>query len=87
MIEKTLTLKNAAGLHARPAGEFVAQATKFESAVTLKYNDQEVNAKSMLFVLSLAIPMGAEFTIVADGSDENEAIEVLAQLVEDGLGE
>lgn len=81
-MERTLKLTNESGMHARPAGIFVKAASQFASKVQIQVNDQSVNAKSIMNVLSLGLENGSEFTIVADGPDEAAAIESLANLVE-----
>lgn len=91
MFAKTTTLKNASGLHARPASEFVALAKLFESRVNLRNLDKAdavaINAKSIVRVLAEGIPTGTHLEISAEGADECEAVEKLIALVESGIGE
>lgn len=87
MIQKTLVIQNHTGLHARPAGAFVSTAVKFESEIHILFNGITANAKSMLNVLSLGIPMGQSFIITASGTDEEIAISTLTELVETSFGE
>ncbi len=87
MIQRSLTLCNRLGLHARAASKLVQCATRFESNVWLSFQGKRVNAKSIMGVLLLGAPVGSELTAEADGSDEEEAITALEQLVQDRFGE
>jgi phosphocarrier protein len=86
-MEKTVTIKNASGLHARPAGMFVKKASEFKSKVEIKAKDKVVNAKSIMGIMSLGLGQGDTVTIVADGNDAEDAINELVELVESGFGE
>lgn len=86
-MEKTVTIKNASGLHARPAGMFVKKASEFKSIVEIKAKDKVVNAKSIMGIMSLGLGQGDTVTIVADGNDAEDAINELVELVESGFGE
>ena len=87
MREVTLTIRNKVGLHARPAALFVRTAGKFKSKVSAVKDGREVNAKSILSVLTLGAEQGAVVTIRAEGEDEVEAVEALQELVENNFGE
>ena len=87
MQEVTLTIRNKVGLHARPAAIFVQTASKFKSKVSAVKDGREVNAKSILSVLTLGAEQGAVVTIRAEGEDEMEAVEALKELVENNFGE
>lgn len=87
MISRSVTINNSVGLHARPATFFVQKANCFKSSIWVEKEDCRVNAKSLLGVLSLGISKGTVITIIADGQDENEAVEALAALVESDFGE
>ena len=85
-----LEVVNASGLHARAAAAFVKAATGFRSTIHVRHVDREppgADAKSILGVLLQGVGRGARIEIQADGEDEDEAIETLGRLVEDGLGE
>jgi phosphotransferase system HPr (HPr) family protein len=85
-----LTVNHAVGLHARPAAQFVQTASKFEAEITVANKTKEsdpVSAKSILSVLTLGVHQGYEIEITADGSDEDDALKVLEQLVADNFGE
>jgi phosphocarrier protein len=78
-------VKNEEGLHARPAKTFVNEAKKFEADVRIQYNEKEINAKSILQLLSLGIGKGKELAILADGKDEEKAVQDLKNLIENDL--
>jgi|LSQX01.3.fsa_nt_gb phosphotransferase system HPr (HPr) family protein len=82
MIEKQVILRNASGLHARPAAEFVKIAQSFESDIKVIRGESEWNAKSILALLSGGISAGDEIAIRAEGADEAEAIDALLALLE-----
>ena len=86
-MERQVELTNGSGLHARPASVFVAEASKYQSQVFIEAKGKRVNAKSILGLLTLAIPKGVTMTIVTEGPDEDQALEALCNLVESGLGE
>ncbi len=85
MIIREVTIKNSVGLHARPATFFIQKANSFKSSISVEREDRRVNAKSLLGVLSLGIVNGMQITLVADGPDEEEAIEALTDLIENEL--
>lgn len=87
MVYKDVVVKNKVGLHARPATFFIQKANEFRSTIWVEKEERRVNAKSLLGVLSLGIIGGSNIRIVADGSDENEAVNALVALLESGLEE
>ncbi len=87
MIKREMTITNNIGLHARPATFFIQKANSFKSSIWIEKDDRKVNAKSLLGVLSLGIAKGMVVTLVADGQDENDALEGLVNLVQSGLAE
>lgn len=87
MQKREMTITNNIGLHARPATFFIQKANSFKSSIWIEKDDRKVNAKSLLGVLSLGIAKGMVVTLVADGQDENEALEGLIGLVQSGLAE
>ncbi|MDK2562996.1 HPr family phosphocarrier protein [Romboutsia sedimentorum] len=86
-MEKLITIKNASGLHARPAGMFVKKAAEFKSTVEVLAKGKTVNAKSIMGIMSLGLAKGDELTIVANGDDQEVAIAALVELVDGGFGE
>lgn len=90
MYTKQVTIHNPSGLHARPASEFVAAAAKFKSRITIRKDEEgarEVNAKSIVMILSQALVTGTTVRITANGEDETVAVDSLVALIEDGFGE
>ena len=87
MISRNITICNSVGLHARPATFFVQKANSFKSSIWVEKDDCRVNAKSLLGVLSLGITKGTEIKLIADGADENGAIDGLAELIDSEFGE
>ena len=87
MLMTGVTLTNQVGLHARPATFFIQKANEFKSSIWLERDERKVNAKSLLGVLSLGIVKGGEVTLIADGEDEEEAIEALLHLIATNFGE
>ncbi|MBU5467223.1 phosphocarrier protein HPr [Virgibacillus sp. MSJ-26] len=87
MKEQTFKITADTGVHARSATLLVNKAGQFESEVEMSYNDKTVNLKSIMGVMSLGIPKGAEIKITADGSDEEEAIKGIEEVIKEHLGE
>ena len=87
MYVKEVTVENQVGLHARPATFFIQKANEFKSSIWVEKEERRVNAKSLLGVLSLGIVGGTSIDIIADGSDEQEAVNSLVALVESGFAE
>lgn len=83
MLNKKLVVQNKTGLHARPASEFVKKASTFKSSVYIQFGEKNINAKSIVGLLSAGIGYGSELTLIVDGEDEKEAIEVLSLLIEE----
>ena len=87
MLQKTTTIINKLGLHARAAAKFVTQASLFESEIHLQRNNQNVNGKSIMGVMMLAAAKGSEIELIIDGADENQAMQSLLELIENRFGE
>lgn len=85
MYSKEVTVKNEVGLHARPATFFIQKANEFKSSIWVEKESRRVNAKSLLGVLSLGIVGGTDIKIIADGVDEQTAVEELVERVESGF--
>lgn len=82
MIEKKVILKNRLGLHARAASLLVNVARKFSSSIHILKDSEEVNAKSILGILTLSASKCSELIIKAEGEDEKEAIREIEELIE-----
>lgn len=87
MITKEITVQNQVGLHARPATFFIQRANEFKSAIWVEKEERRANAKSLLGVLSLGITGGTQIKIIADGQDEEVAVESLEKLIISGFAE
>lgn len=87
VIQKDVLVRNRLGIHARPAALIVRKAAGFQCDIRLRFGEDEVNAKSIMGVMTLAAGKGAELTIVADGKDEEEAVNAIYDLVSTGFGE
>ena len=82
-----LTIINKLGLHARAAAKLVNLASGFESDISIKRGEQEVNAKSIMGVMMLAAAKGTEIEVHADGKDADEAVSEISSLVQNRFGE
>ena len=87
MYTQEIVVKNEVGLHARPATYFIQKANEFKSGIWVEKEERRVNAKSLLGVLSLGIVGGTTIRIIADGADEQQAVEGLVKLVNSGFSE
>lgn len=81
-MEKTFTIKNEEGMHARPAGLFVKVANEFKSAVEIKANGMTKNGKSIMGLMSLGLSKDSEITLVTTGEDEAAAMDKLGTLID-----
>ncbi len=80
-IEKTITIKNKQGLHARPAALFVQIANKFNSDITITKGKTKVNGKSIMGIMMLEAGIGSKITIAAHGDDAQQAAHELETLL------
>ena len=87
MFVKDVAVQNQVGLHARPATFFIQKANEFKSSIWVEKEERRVNAKSLMGVLSLGIVGGTSIRIIADGADEQQAVEALVKLIESGFAE
>lgn len=81
MYIKEIIVQNQVGLHARPATFFIQKANEYKSTIWISREERKVNAKSLLGVLSLGITKNTAVTIVAEGVDEQEAVNGLVELI------
>ena len=87
MYEKKATIKKQVGLYARPATFFIQKANNFSSSIWIEKDERRVNAKSLLGVLSLGVAMGTSVTVMAEGSDEEIAVNSLVDLIASNFAE
>ncbi len=87
MFSKEVLVSNQVGLHARPATFFIQKANEFKSSIWVEKDERRVNAKSLLGVLSLGITRGVNINIVADGTDEEQAVMSLVELISSNFAE
>lgn len=83
MAQVTITVTDPSGIHARPATVLVNAAGQYTSDLKLEYNGNQVNLKSIMGVMSLAVPTGADVTIMAEGDDAEAAIAGIASVMKD----
>ena len=86
-VERDVEIVNRAGMHARPAAEFVKLAGRFRSEITVAKDGLSVNGKSIMGVLMLAAAQGSRLKVVAQGEDAEDAVRALEQLVSSGFDE
>ena len=86
MYVREVTVQNQVGLHARPATFFIQKANEFKASIWIE-KEERVNAKSLLGILSLGIVGGTDIKIIADGPDEQVAVNSLVELVESGFSD
>ena len=87
MAERTVTLVNQLGLHARAAAKFVDAASRYRCNIEIVRGDETVDGKSILGLLTLAAPRGSVLHLVATGFDDEEALNALTRLVAERFGE
>lgn len=87
MIQKKLKIINKLGLHARASAKFTQLASKFTSEVWITFNQNRVNAKSIMGVMMLAAGYGSVILLEINGDDEKECLIVLDQLIQNYFGE
>jgi len=87
MVELETTIRNRAGIHARPSAMIAQTAIKFSSRIFLEKNGNKINAKSIMGIITLAASFGSKIRITADGSDAVAAAEAIKALFESGFNE
>ncbi len=87
MVQQEFEIVNKLGLHARASALFVKTASKFQAEVKLARESVEVNGKSIMGIMMLAASKGTKIRLTIDGPDEQEAMQVIGDLIRDGFGE
>ena len=82
MTEQMVTIINRAGIHARPAAVLVNSIKDLKATIYLEKGTDRINAKSIMGILTLAATYGTELKVIAEGEDENEAVETIVRLFE-----
>ncbi len=85
--ETSVVISNRVGLHARPASLFVQTAAQFQAQIQVRHDDKTANAKSILGILKLGAGYGTPLNIRAEGTDAQEAIDALVELIDQKFGE
>jgi phosphocarrier protein len=80
MVEKTITIQNRAGIHARPAALLVQTTMHFKSTIYLEKETDRINGKSIMGIITLGAAYGTEIKIIAEGEDEQQAVDALEKL-------
>ncbi len=87
MVAKTIDIKNRAGLHARPAALIVKKANEYDSEIYLELDDMKVNGKSIMGIITLGANYKSKLNIIAEGDDEQEAVDAIVKLFENRFEE
>jgi phosphocarrier protein len=87
MVELETTIKNRAGIHARPSALIAQTAVKFASRIFLEKSGNRINAKSIMGIITLAASFGSKIKIIAEGADEQAAADAIKTLFESGFNE
>ncbi|MDR2402692.1 MAG: HPr family phosphocarrier protein [Spirochaetaceae bacterium] len=80
MVEQTVKILNRAGIHARPAALIVQTTKDFKSVIHLEKDNDQINAKSIMGIITLMASYGTEIRIIAEGEDEQDAVDTLVRL-------
>lgn len=83
MITKDMTIEISTGLEARLVAVFVQVASQFESSIYVQHDNKRVNAKSIMGMMTLGLPVGENITVSAEGADEEEAIKEIGNYLSD----
>jgi phosphocarrier protein len=82
MVQRIVTIRNRAGMHARPAALLVKTASSFASQIFIEKDSERVNGKSIMGVITLGATFNTPLTIIADGPDEVQALDAIEKLFE-----
>jgi phosphocarrier protein len=80
MVEQTVVIQNRAGIHARPSAMLVQTAKDFHSNIYLEKGNDRINGKSIMGILTLGAAFGTEIRVIAEGEDEQKALEAMINL-------
>lgn len=85
MVTQKVMIAEPSGLHLRPAGKLCEVSLKYQSKIQIKKGDSTANAKSVLGILAARVQKGDEIEIICEGPDENEALEAIVKMLQEGL--
>ena len=85
LVKRVVVVPNKQGIHARPAEMFVRRAQQFQSKIEIVHDDYRIEAKSIMNLLTLGAAQGTQLILEAEGSDAQEAVDALAEVVEKGF--
>jgi phosphocarrier protein len=80
MIERMVTIKNRAGIHARPAALLVQTASRYKSKIYIEKDQDRINGKSIMGIITLGAGYDTTLKLIIEGDDENDAVEALVRL-------
>lgn len=87
MVSKQVTVVNTQGFHMRPASLFAQAMAQFQSDVTIQYNGNSFDGKSVMNLMAACMKQGAQLELTCSGPDEEQALSTAADLIASGLGE
>ncbi len=87
MKQETVTIKNRAGIHARPAALIVKTANEYDSEIFLEHDNMRINAKSIMGIITLGANYKSVIQVIAEGDDEEEAVSTIVKLFENRFEE
>ncbi|MFP4178870.1 MAG: HPr family phosphocarrier protein [Spirochaetaceae bacterium] len=87
MTKKKVTIKNRAGIHARPAALIVNTANEYEAEIYLEKDETRINGKSIMGIITLGAGYNSEIHVIADGNDETDAVDAIVALFENRFEE
>ena len=87
MVSREVVIKNRAGIHARPAAMIVQKANEFNSQIYLEKENDRINSKSIMGIITLGASYNTTLLVVAEGEDEQEAVDAIASLFENRFEE
>ena len=85
MVSKDTKVVDKMGLHMRPANNFITAMTKYKSDITIVFNGNKINGKSIMNIMAACIQYDSPITIICDGEDEQAMLDEAVSLIENGL--
>ena len=85
MVSKETVVIDKMGLHMRPANNFISAMIKYKSDITIDFNGNKINGKSIMNIMAACIKYGSRITVSCDGEDEQQMLDEAVKLIESGL--